>query len=173
MGHTVLTEFEFIKIVWKIAIPGLGLRKRCRISDAASLMQNHSTLDPPQPKCAVIKSYCPSSSDQPGLQISAKIRLRKRSESEFFFESKSEAKRKRTPNFFLRSEANSLRFAIFRNPAKIAKIFFQLEFRKICTIFLEFMSLFMSRSSDQLLQYVPAWRSTKILSFVVNSPIVN
>jgi len=77
---------------------------------------------------------------QAGIQISTESQLRKRSESEIFFEKKCEAKAKRTPNFFLRSEAkrthfasqffaikrkkaNSLRFAIFRKKAKKAKIF--------------------------------------------------
>ena len=80
-----------------------------------------------------------------------------------FFRIKKRSEAKANTEFFSakRSEANSLRFAIFRNPAKIAKIFFQLEFRKICTIFFEFMSLFMSRSSDQFSQYVLARRSTK------------
>ena len=56
---------------------------------------------------------------------SAKIRLRKRSESEFFFESKSEAKRKRTSKFFLRSEAKRIRFAspFFAILRKLRKIF--------------------------------------------------
>ena len=84
-----------------------------------------------------------------------------------FFRIKKRSEAKANTEFFSakRSEANSLRFAIFRNPAKIAKNFFQSKFLKIRKIFLEFMSLFMSRSSDQLLQYFPAWRSTKILFF--------
>ena len=42
------------------------------------------------------------------------------------------------------------------------------KFVKICKIFLEFMSLFMSRSCDQLSQYVPAQKSTKICFFFKN-----
>jgi len=102
---------------------------------------------------------------QPGLQISAKNRLRKR----LFFRIK---KRSESENQIFFCEANSLRFAIFRNPAKIAKFFFELEFLKNLRIFLEFMSLFMnfmSRSSDQLSQYVPARKSTIICFFrIVN-----
>jgi hypothetical protein len=52
----------------------------------------------------------------------AKNRLRKRSESEFFSNQKAKRSESECRIFFC--EANSLRFAIFRNPAKIAKIFF-------------------------------------------------
>ena len=71
------------------------------------------------------------------MQILTKNRLRKRSESEFFSVSKSEAKAKRRSKVFLRSEAMRIRFAsqYFAKKRKRRK-FFKIFFHDKCAKFL-------------------------------------
>ncbi|CBY07702.1 unnamed protein product [Oikopleura dioica] len=67
-----------------------------------------------------------------GCPIRAKNRLRKRSESDFFFESKSESEAKRIPSAKKRCVAKRIRFAFafFRNKAKKANFLYSFFYYK-------------------------------------------
>ena len=87
---------------------------------------------------------------EPRCPIRTKNRLRKRSEGENFFETKSESEAKRTPWTKKRCEAKRHRFAFafFRNKAKKANLFQIRFFRFFCVLFAFFQNLFLKNKYE-------------------------